>query len=305
MTFLQSNQTLVLTGVTAGFGEKALHQILGNARCPVIIGARNPDRVRSEIAQKVTVLPLDLASFHSVATFCDGVRERGTVGGMILNAGVSARKLLDTPDGINLTFQTNYLSHFAMIQALWATLSDEAHVVVTSSGTHDPREKTPPPPPRHADAARLARPKTDPDLDRSGQKAASRAYTSSKLCCTMLSLELAARREKGTSISFDPGLVPGTSLTREFPAWLVKLLVPIMSRTMPADRTSTLPASAVALAQFMAQTSFVGSNGDYVAMRGGYPIVVNPSDMARDANLRAALWRDSEQLLMDNPAWPS
>lgn len=304
MTFLHSKETLVLTGVTAGFGEKALHQILGKARCPIIIGVRNPDRVPQEVAQRVTVLPLDLASFRSVAAFCDDVKDRGTIGGMVLNAGISARKLQDTADGINLTFQTNYLSHFAMLQALWNTLSDEAHIVVTSSGTHDPHEKAPPPPPRHADAAMLARPDTDPGLDKSGQKAASRAYTSSKLCCTMLSLELATQRKKGTSISFDPGLVPGTSLTREFPAWLVRLLLPIMSRTMPADRTSTLPASAVALAQLMAQTSFAGVNGDYVAMRDGYPVVVDPSKMARDENLRAALWRDSEQLLSDNPAWP-
>lgn len=304
MSFLQSNDTLVLTGVTAGFGEEALQQVLDRAQCPIIVGARNPDRVPKGVAQRVSVLPLDLASFRSVAAFCEGVKEHGPIGGLVLNAGLSPRKLQVTEDGIDQAFQANYLSHFAMVQSLWSTLSDDAHIVITSSGTHDPAEKTPPPPPRHADASMLARPQTDPDLDKSGPKAASRSYTSSKLCCTMLSLELAARRPKGTSISFDPGLVPGTQLTREFPSWLIRLLMPVMSRMMPADRTSSLPASATALAHLMAQTSLVGSNGDYVAMRGGYPVVAQPSVMARDENLRHALWRDSEQLLAENEAWP-
>ncbi len=305
MSFLQSNKTLVLTGVTAGFGEKALQQVLHKAQCPIIIGARNPDRVCRSISQRVSVIPLDLASFRSVAAFCEAVQKRGTIGGLVLNAGLSPRKLQLTEDGFDQAFQTNYLSHFAMVQSLWTTLSDDAHIVVTSSGTHDPAEKTPPPPPRHANASMLARPQTDPDLDRSGPKAASRSYTASKLCCTMLSLELAARRPTGTSISYDPGLVPGTQLTREFPSWLVRLLMPVMSRMMPADRTSSLPASATALAHLMAQTSLVGSNGDYVAMRGGYPLVVQPSVMARDKDLRDALWRDSEQLLAESEAWPT
>lgn len=74
-------------------------------------------------------------------------------------------------------------------------------------------------------------------------------------------------------------------------------MLPIMSRTMPSDRTSTIAASATTLAQFINQTGFVGSNGSYVAMRGGYPIEARPSAMARDASLRKKLWQESEALL--------
>lgn len=304
MPLNSSERALVLTGVTAGFGEKALELLLYKSTHPIIVGVRNPDRVPSAVAERVAVQPLDLASLRSVANFCAAVSTRGTIGGLVLNAGLSPRALRLTEDGIDLAFQTNYLGHFAILQALWDQLADDAHIVITSSGTHDPEEKTPPPPPRHADARLLAWPKEDPNLDKSGAKAASRSYTASKLCCTMLSLELAARRPDGTSISFDPGLVPGTRLTREFPSWLIRLLMPVMSRMMPADRTSSLPASATALAQFMAKNAPVGVNGDYVAMRGGYPVVVQPSLIARDADLRAALWRDSEAILAEAPNWP-
>lgn len=299
-----SDRTLVLTGVTAGFGEKALELLLQKARGPIILGARDVARVPDHVSERVSVLPLDLASLKSVAAFCATISARGAVGGLVLNAGLSPRTLRLSHDGIDLAFQTNYLSHFAILQALRDQLADNAHIVITSSGTHDPAEKTPPPPPRHADARLLAWPKTDPGLDKSGAKAASRSYTASKLCCTMLSLELAARRPKGTSISFDPGLVPGTGLTREFPGWLIRLLMPVMSRMMPADRTSSMPASATALAQYIAQTALVGSNGDYVAMRGGYPVVVQPSELARDAGQRTALWRDSEAILEEAQNWP-
>jgi len=295
---------LVFTGVTAGFGEKALELLLHKASRPIIVGARDIARVPDHVSERVSVLPLDLASLQSVAAFCASIKAHATIGGLVLNAGLSPRKLRLTEDGIDLAFQTNYLSHFALIQGLWDQLADNAHIVMTSSGTHDPAEKTPPPPPRHADARLLAWPNKDPGLDKSGAKAASRSYTASKLCCTMLSLELAKRRPEGTSISFDPGLVPGTQLTREFPGWLIRLLMPVMSRMMPADRTSSLSASATALAQFMAQTALVGSNGDYVAMRGGYPVVVHPSELARDANQRADLWRDSEAILAEAKNWP-
>lgn len=299
-----SETTLVFTGVTAGFGEKALDLFLHKAQAPIVIGVRDPNRVRPEVSEKVIVLHLDLANLESVAAFCAAIAARGTVGGLVLNAGLSPRTLRLTEDGVDLAFQTNFLSHFAIIQSLWKQLADDAHVIITSSGTHDPAEKTPPPPPRHADARLLASPKTDPELDKSKAKAASRSYTASKLCCTMLSLEVAARRPQGTSISFDPGLVPGTGLTREFPGWLIRLLMPVMTRMMPADRTSNLPASATALAQFMARTSPVGVNGDYVAMRGGYPVVVPPSVMAQDADLRAALWHDSQAILAEAKNWP-
>ena len=304
MSNTASESTLVLTGVTAGFGAKALELLLHKANGPIIVGARNIARVPDRVSERVTVLPLDLASLQSVAAFCTTISARGPIAGLVLNAGLSPRTLRLTEDGIDLAFQTNYLSHFALVRGLWDQLADNAHIVITRSGTHDPAEKTPPPPPRHANARLLAWPNTDAGLDKSGAKAASRSYTASKLCCTMLSLELAARRSEGVSISFDPGLVPGTRLTREFPAWLIRLLMPVMSRMMPADRTSSLPASATALAQLMARTAFIGANGDYVAMRGGYPIVVQPSELARDADLRAALWRDSEAILAEAQNWP-
>ena len=293
----QLTSSIVMTGGTAGFGSIALRMVAENTNTPIFVGARDTNKLPEDLRGRVTAVALDLGRRESVSAFCAEVAKHGPIGHLILNAGLSPRKLEKTPDGLDRAFQVNYLANFEIVHRLWDTLIPEAHIVITSSGTHDPDEKTPPPPPRDANAQMLAQPSSDPDLDRIGGRAAARSYTASKLCCTMLSLELASRRQLGTSISFDPGLVPGTSLTREFPQWLVKLLIPIMSRTMPADRTSTMSASANALAYLMIGRSLVGNDGDYVAMRGGYPIVTHPSKLARQEDLRKKLWADSEDLL--------
>jgi len=289
--------SIVMTGGTAGFGALALKEAARNTDKTIFVGARNGSTLPPEIGSSATPVTLDLASFDSVKAFCETVKAHGSIGSLVMNAGLSPRKLETTIDGFDRAFQVNYLSHFLMYQLLLDQLSDDAMVLLTSSGTHDPDEKTPPPPPNHANARLLADPSKDPKKDRLGIRAATRSYTSSKLCCTMFSLTLAEMRTGGTSISFDPGLVPGTRLTREFPSWLSSIVIKLASRSMPADRTGSIDTSAAALADFMLKRSSVGANGDYVAMRGGKPLVVLPSQMAQDRELRATLWSESHSLL--------
>ncbi|MEL6315516.1 MAG: SDR family NAD(P)-dependent oxidoreductase [Pseudomonadota bacterium] len=142
IAILTTDQTLVLTGMTAGFGQKALELITGKARCKIIVGARNLDAVPQPMKDRVTWVSLDLSSIQSIAAFCETAKATGPIGGMALNAGLSPRALRKTDDGFDLAFQTNYLSHFAMIQAPWDHLTDEVHNTITSSGTYDPAEKT-------------------------------------------------------------------------------------------------------------------------------------------------------------------
>ncbi|MEL6921969.1 MAG: SDR family NAD(P)-dependent oxidoreductase [Pseudomonadota bacterium] len=92
---------------------------------------------------RVTWVPLDLSSLQSVAALCGTAQAAGPIGGLVLNAGLSPRAMRKTDDGFDLAFQTNYLSHFAMIQAPWDHLTDDAHITITSSGTRDLAEKTP------------------------------------------------------------------------------------------------------------------------------------------------------------------
>lgn len=98
-------------------------------------------------------------------------------------------------DGFEATFATNHLAHFLMLRLLVPRLAPGARIVITSSGTHDPREKTGIPPPRHANARLLAYPHEDPHVDASPLVAGMRAYSTSKLADLMTARHLAQSKE--------------------------------------------------------------------------------------------------------------
>ncbi|MEM9385769.1 MAG: hypothetical protein AAGA68_11960 [Pseudomonadota bacterium] len=211
--------------------------------------------------------------------------------------GVNAPNIGFTEDGIERSFQVNFLSHFLLFQCLREQLTDQAIVAMTGSGTHDPAEKTPTPAPRHADAEWLAYPHRDPERDRFGPRAAGRAYTASKLCCIVMAKEIARRFPKLCSASFDPGFVPSTRLAREFPPLLAAVVKRIVPLLMPADRTSTLEAAAAAYADVLLGHRSPACNGGYLCVRDQALIDVQPSALARGAEAGADLWADSLELL--------
>src|SRR5208282_6308458 len=71
-----------------------------------------------------------------------------------------------TSDGFETTFAVNHLAHYLLLRLLLPRLARGAVVVMTTSGTYDPAEKTIIPPPRHAKARLLAYPDLDPALTR-------------------------------------------------------------------------------------------------------------------------------------------
>ncbi|MEO1150938.1 MAG: SDR family NAD(P)-dependent oxidoreductase [Pseudomonadota bacterium] len=285
-----------MTGGTSGFGRAALDLLLAESDVPIVLGARRPADLAAVPTTQLHTLPLDLSSLGSVRSFCARLPS-GSISVLALNAGMTGRKLKTTRDGFEQMFQVNYLAHFLMIRLLASRLGNSSRIILTGSGTHDPEEKAPPPAPNHCDVERLAYPETDPQRDRFPPRAAGRAYTASKLCCIMLARQLAKIDPAVTSMSFDPGFLPDTDLARDFPGpvrWLAKALVP---KLLPADRTGTIPTSARAYADMIMVTPPPFASGDYVSMRGGQPIVVEPSVLARDEKAGERLWQQTNALL--------
>lgn len=294
-------KTIVMTGATSGFGARALRHVSQVGGCNVLVGARDASRLPSGLGPYIKTAHLDLSDLASAAAFALEAENLDLIDTLVLNAGISPRRLETTRDGFDRAFQVNYLSHFLILRSLLNKLAPDALVIATSSGTHDPEEKTPPPPPKHADAMRLAYPGTDPDRDKMGMRAAARSYTASKLCMILLVKELARRKPDLISLAFDPGLVPGTGLVREFPSLLVKFLMPFMIRSMPADRTSDIQSTSAAFAGLIVKDdmsqSLNAKSGDYIAMRGGRPKIVPPSKLAQDERVARLLWDDSAKIL--------
>lgn len=284
--------TMVMTGATSGIGLVAAKRLIGQGQ-QLIAGVRGAREVPGAV-----LLPLDLASLTSVRAFAAQVD--GPIEALVLNAGMQVHTASDrSADGYELTFATNHLAHYLLARLLLPKMAPGARIILTSSGTHDPAEKTGIPAPLHADAHKLAHPESDPELSKSGMAAGLRAYSSSKLCNLMTARVLAAQAAvKANSISvhaYDPGFIPATGLARGAP-WIVRrLIMPLLSAVPLAKGMNTLEAGGSALAG-LADGSIDGP-GVYMSLRGGKPTWPQPSVLARDDALGQQLWADSAALV--------
>ena len=141
--------------------------------------------------------------------------------GVVLNAGSQFVKgTTYTQDGFEATFGVNHLGHFLLANLLLPQISAPARIVFVSSGTHDPDQWSGMPAPQLQDAVSLAHPKEDSAVADSMQKLGQRRYTTSKLCNVLCAYELARRLQASglavTVNAFDPGLMPGSGLARDY-----------------------------------------------------------------------------------------
>jgi len=199
---------------------------------------------------RCTVLRLDLASLESIRAFTEGVKTAALppLHAIVCNAGVQVVSgIQQTVDGFEMTFGVNHLGHFALLQSLRGLLTTPARIVVVSSGTHDPSKHTGMPDPAYTSAAELARPGISGDDSDAGR----RRYTTSKLCNVLFTYELDRRLDRGahgiTVNAFDPGLMPGSGLARDYPplqrfAW--RFLLPALRGAISPDWCRTLDSTA-------------------------------------------------------------
>jgi NAD(P)-dependent dehydrogenase (short-subunit alcohol dehydrogenase family) len=223
-----NTRTAVITGASTGLGLECARALLANdASWHVVLAVRDPARGADAVAglgepRRCTVLEMDLASLRSVRAFVQSLRgaELPPVHALVCNAGVQivsgTKSAQVTKDGVEMTFGVNHLGHFALVQGVLDHLARPARIVVVSSGTHDPAKHTGMPGPHYTSAAELAR----PDADGSAEEG-RRSYTTSKLCNVLFAYELDRRLghgEQGVSVNaFDPGLMPGSGLARDYP----------------------------------------------------------------------------------------
>lgn len=294
-----------MTGATNGIGAAASDALLA-AGHDLLIGARKPASAVTLKARGATLAPLELSSLASVRAFAEEIARFAPVDALVLNAGVQLLKPARSKDGFELTFAINHLAHYYLARAAIPFLVSGGRLIMTSSATHDPAEKTGIPPPRHADARLLAFPEHDTAQDGDPGTAGRRAYASSKLANAMTARELALRlkptRPDLAIAAFDPGFTPGTGLAREYPpaiAFAFKAVLPVLGRF--GSRVSTPKASGRLLAALAVSPAYSEARGGYFAVRGGQLREMQPSALARDGEACAALWAESANMV-DLPA---
>jgi light-dependent protochlorophyllide reductase len=298
-------RTAIITGASSGLGLECARALLrSDPSWHVVLAVRDPRRGAEAVTQlgepqRCTVMQMDLASLASVRAFVQDVRDAtlAPLHAIVCNAGLQVVSGTEwTEDGFEMTFGVNHLGHFALVQGLLDELAHPARIVVVSSGTHDPSKHTGMPHPDYTSAADLAQPRAEqPAGD------GRRRYTTSKLCNVLFAYELDRRLGHGGGgvavNAFDPGLMPGSGLARDYPpvqrlAW--RYLFPAL-RVLPGVRSTR--TSGRYLAALASDSRFDGVTGEYFA--GRRPIRSSADSYERDKALD--LWETSERLLTHAP----
>jgi NAD(P)-dependent dehydrogenase (short-subunit alcohol dehydrogenase family) len=300
-------RTVLITGGTLGLG---FHAALDIARqhpeyLVVIASRKDTDdasaRINKTLGQKNTVfLPLDLSNLAKVRSFVSLYESKKypPIEALVLNAGIQfPNEFRYSDDKIEMTFAVNHVGHALLFHLLFPHLADDARIVVTASGVHDPAQKSGMPDAVYTKAADLARKPSSaypPNEDHwqrveppaEVQKSGGRInYCNSKLANILwmyaLNRRLQDQKSKHTVNAFDPGLMPGTGLAREYPAALKWLWYHVMPRILPVLRFLVNPnihsanESGASLARLAVGTDVKGVTGLYFEGRKEIPSSVD------------------------------
>ncbi len=304
---------ILVTGGNSGIGLECVRALAARGK-KVLIAARNRDASMALAAElnaahgegTVTEMGLDLGSLANVRAFAGEIERRDlAIDTLVCNAGlqVSGGPKKST-DGFELSFAVNHLGHFLLTNLMLSRLAARApaRVVVVASGVHDPALRTGMPNPSWSDFETLARTGA-PDSSRYNDRL---AYVNSKLCNLWFAYELARRIEaaglatvdKPISVNgFEPGLVPGSGLAREYPP----VLRAIWEKALPAvagaltrfvPGISTTRKSGAALARVVLNPELKTVSGNYYPSHTRWRLARSSAD-SYDTELAAQLWQAS------------
>ncbi|HEX9835017.1 MAG TPA: SDR family NAD(P)-dependent oxidoreductase [Mycobacterium sp.] len=296
-----NTRTAVITGANAGLGLECARALLADdLSWHLVLAVRDVARGADAVAQigqqdRCTVLELDLASLQSVHTFTETLRAAALapLHAVVCNAGLQVVSGTEwTTDGVEMTFGVNHLGHFALVRGLLDDLARPGRILVVSSGTHDPAKFTGMPSPNYTSAEQLAHPSESESPD------GRRRYTTSKLCNVLFTYELDRRLGRGadgiTVNAYDPGLMPGSGLARDYSPigrWVWRYVFPVL-RVLP--NVNSAKASGARLAALVHHARLDGVTGAYFEGKRQ----IRSSVDSYDSEKALDLWDTSEQLLM-------
>ena len=182
-------------------------------------------------------------------------------------------------------------------------MAKPGRIAVVAIGVHDPAElaKVPAsagvPVPAWNTPTALARGELGPEAANDDAGAdRGRRYSTTKLANVYFTYGLAPRLPEGTTVNaFDPGLMPGTGLARDYPAvarfaWhaILPRLIPLL-RLILTKNIHTPKESGSALARLIVDPALAATNGKYFEGMREIPSSAESYDEGRAQEL----WRDS------------
>lgn len=299
------NKTIIITGGNSGLGYECAQNIAKtNKDTYIVLACRNSDKTMSAVNslinstgnRNISKLEIDLSSLESVRNFVKIFTDSKfpPLYAIVCNAGIQiVNGTRYTEDGFELTFGVNHLGHFLLVNMLLEKM-DNGRVVFVSSDTHDPAQKTGMPEPVYNKAELLAYPNRS-EISLSG----TARYTTSKLCNIYCTYELAERIRSQTNKNitvnaFNPGMMPGTGLARDYSPFLKfmwKYIMPIM--ILFQKNVNTVKKSGRALASLITNDELDNVSGKY--FDGTKEI--GSSKLSYNLENQNDLWRTSVELV--------
>ena len=284
---------ILITGATRGLGLATAKAARARG-ADVLVGGRDPGKTSSvagDIGAQPTVLDLsDLVQVHQTA------QQLPHLDAVVCNAGlqvVTGQTFVAA--GVEETFAVNHLAHLALVDALLAREKPPRRVVFVSSDTHNPAVRTGTPDPSDASIADLAKPKADIG---SVRRAGLVRYVTTKQLAVATAAGLARERSDVHFTSFNPGLMPGTGLARDFPPLFRALWATVLRGAVVLPFASSPTNSGMALAALVCDETARVQSGGYVDFRLRE---VNPSIRAQAPTYQQAVLSESRALLKSLP----
>ncbi len=299
--------TVLLTGPTSGIGRRILQGLIEHRRRPhLVLLARDRAGLDAAVAEAnhagatATGITLDLADFDSVRAAAERVAALhsegriATLDAVFLNAGAQFTSRTKTgTQGYELTFTVNVMAQHLLLRSLEPLLAPDAQALVMGSSTHRGTKAAfnLVPDPHWQEPAEMARPDAQsptPVRFSEQRERGGVAYATSKLALVTLAHDWAQRLSaSGRRLNiYDPGLVAGTGLGKDMPAymyWVWKYLMPAMS-VLPGATTARVTARhAVELTMGDSHPTL---NGGYVEI--GRLVPPHPDTFRIER--RSALW---------------
>ncbi len=311
-----TRSSVLVTGGNSGIGFACARE-LARAGWHVLIASRDREASKAAVGRiaaengsdSASELGLDLGSLDSVRRFAGEIEARNVpLRALVCNAGLQVtRGVRLSPDGFEITFAVNHLGHFLLTHLLLERLraNAPARIVVVASGVHDPKMKTGMPKPRFTDFESLATPR-GPDTDAFDGR---RAYVNSKLCNLWFTYELERRLAEAngsdgtrrvTVNAYDPGLVPGSGLVRDYSAvlrFVWNRILPALAWTLsPVVPTiNPAPKAGRALARLVVDPALASVSGKYFPSHTRWR-EARSSDDSYDTQRGRALWESSVRM---------
>lgn len=273
-------RNVLITGGNSGIGREMAATLAGRGD-HVIIASRDLARSQSTASTiheadpdaRIEAMALDLAEFADIDRFAEQLIERmPAIDVLILNAGLYTRGTRSLANGLEAMIGIMHFGHFRLVQQLRdpVTAAPAGRIVITASLAH-----------------RFGRLRFETFDAPRKHWAAVFAYGQAKLANILFTREL-ARRLADTSVTvncFHPGTI-ATGLWAELPGVVQRLLGLVLTGPAEGADTGIWLATADAARQF---------SGEYFVKRQP----ARTTAAARDMELAAALWRDSEARMPD------